>query len=84
MSDTPNIADLRERKQRALESADRHLRSARESLGRLGYDVVPKKRRTAGWLGYIILAALSALSVAALIASVGLVIWTTRWVLGML
>ena len=78
------IADLKERRQRAREAHDRHLGNAKASLKRLGYDVVPSTRRTGRVIGYIALAALGALTTAALIGAVGLAVWLTRWLVGML
>ena len=84
MTDPTQIADLRERRQRAVEAQERHLGAAKASLRRLGYDVVPRTRRAGRIIGYIALAALGALTTAALIGAVGLAVWLTRWLVGML
>ena len=83
MSDPTQIADLRERRQRANEDTERHLGAAKASLRRLGYDVVPRRRKAGRIVGYVLLATLGAVSVAALIGAVGLAILATRWVLGL-
>ena len=78
------IADLKERRQRAREAQDHHMGNAKASLKRLGYDIVPRTRRAGRIIGYIGLAALGALTTAAFIGAVGLAVWLTRWLVGML
>jgi ElaB/YqjD/DUF883 family membrane-anchored ribosome-binding protein len=83
MTDPTQVADLRERIQRAREKQAHHLDAAKASLRRQGYDVVPRSRKAGRLVGYVMLATLGAVSVAALIGAVGLAILATRWVLGL-
>jgi hypothetical protein len=83
MSDPTQIADLRELRQRAAEAQERHLNNAKSSLRRLGYDVVPRQRRVGRIVGYVLFAAIGALSVAALVGALGLVTMAARWLVGL-
>ena len=82
MDHKSDIADLRERRQRAEASAERHMEATKAALGSISYEVVPKRRRAGRVIGYVMLAALAALSVAAFVGAVGLALWVARWAVG--